>query len=113
VVGSYLVFVQTVAKEVLSISFDLLHGPARPNNPCQIVKQSPHPSNIATFNLMHESDPDGFTSRNNLFQSMLELLPLKEPTVNISSLLPEVNQIAPPPVTECLEEANLPSGLYK
>jgi hypothetical protein len=58
-------------------------------------------------NPSHESDPDGFTSCDNLFQSF-------NPTekVNIAAILVEVNRLAPL-VTECLADANLPAGLYK
>jgi hypothetical protein len=64
----------------------------------------------ATLNPHHDSDPEGFTSCNNLFQSMETMI--TAPIINISALLVEVNRLTPP-VTECLVDANLPGGLYE
>jgi hypothetical protein len=63
----------------------------------------------STVNASHDSDPDGFTSCNNLFQ----LIDLKlQEIINGTTTLGEVNQIAPP-VPECLLDPNLPGRLYE
>jgi hypothetical protein len=63
-----------------------------------------------TFNALHDADPDGFTSCNNLFQSMDTKMNRNN---NRDNIIGEVNHLVAPPVTECLVDANIPGGLYE
>jgi hypothetical protein len=93
----------TTAKDVSAINFELLSPDVNAHHVgsafVEVIPLNHNPS--------HFLDPDGFTSCDNLFQSL-------NPTekVNIAAILVEVNRLAPP-VTECLVDANLPGGLYE
>jgi hypothetical protein len=55
----------TLAKEVSAINFDLLYPDLAAHVGSAFVEIIP-----ATYNPSHESDPEGFTSCDNLFQSL-------------------------------------------
>jgi hypothetical protein len=100
----------TSAKEVSSINFDLLDPNINAHVGSAFVEVIP-----TTPNTYDESDPMGFTSCDNLFQSIdfSTNAPKNDmPAVSVASLMAEVNRLAPP-VTECLVDANLPGGLYE
>jgi hypothetical protein len=99
----------TLAKEVSAINFDLLDPDLAAHFGSAFVEIIP-----ATYNPSHESDPEGFTSCDNLFQSLdpMTANTTSNDAINVASLLAEVNRLAPP-VTERLVDANLPGGLYE
>jgi hypothetical protein len=95
-------FQSTVMKDVSSINFEFLEPDLQAQISSAFIQLAP-----SAHNVPHESNPEGFTSCDNFFQSM-DVKTNKEtgPTIG------EVNRIAPP-VTECLVDANLPGGLYE
>jgi hypothetical protein len=95
----------SIEKEVSAINFELLDPELKSHAGVAFIEIIP-----ATVNMSHESDPEGFTSCDNLFQSFEPYQ--SEANINVASLLAEVNRLSPP-VTECLVDANLPGGLYE
>jgi hypothetical protein len=92
----------TNVKDISAINFELLEPDLEAQVSSAFIQMAPPAHNVP-----HESDPEGFTSCNNLYQSMDVKLQVNEvPTIG------EVHRIAPP-VTEWLVDANLPGGLYE
>ena len=99
----------TICKEVLLINFELLE----PNLATQVntlfIEISP-----TSFNVPFKSNPEGLTSRGNLFQTVestsLVGVSMLIAKVGDSMSNAKVNRIGPP-VTKCLVNASRPGGL--